>query len=54
MGQRIGRNLDRDARSSERLHEQKTDRSAAEDGGSRPRPGPAEVDRVQRDAERLD
>jgi hypothetical protein len=54
MWQRIDRELDRDACGLERLHEQQADRPAAEDGSRRPRFRSTEIDRVQRDAERLE
>ena len=52
--ERVGCELDRDAGGLQHLYEQQPDRSAAEDGGGRLRSGSAEIDGVQRDAERLE
>ena len=46
--------IDRGAGGAERLHEQEAERPAAEDAGGVPGPDVAEVERVQRDAERLE
>src|SRR5581483_10159332 len=54
MRQRVGGDDGLAARGADRLDEQEADRATPEDAGARPATHVAEVERVQRDAERLE